>query len=423
MPRRRRLGLQRDRGDAGAAGEIEDEELLAAIGQADPDHESSAARLRSDDMRARRQVDRRGVRRQRARGRRLAVDSRDNRDHQDRRAGNEQQAHRDDQDLESAHVSVHFKPMALERVTVESAEAGERLDRVLAARLAALSRTRLKRLVETGQVRLEGATITDPSLRVKPGQSFLIEVPPPADDRPTPQAMALAIAFEDDQVLVLDKPAGLVVHPAPGNLDRTLVNALLAHCGESLAGIGGVRRPGIVHRLDKDTSGLMVIAKTELAHHKLSAAFAAHRMTRAYLALVRGVPSPRDGEIAARIGRSRTNRKKMAVLASGGKTALTRYRTLRSFGTAAALIECRLATGRTHQIRVHLAAKGHPLIGDQVYGRGRASSLPAIARDFPRQALHAARLGFLHPTHGDYLEFSSPLPKDMTDLVTSLESI
>jgi 23S rRNA pseudouridine1911/1915/1917 synthase len=312
--------------------------------------------------------------------------------------------------------------MGLERVTVEDAEAGERLDRVLAARLAAYSRTRLKRLVETGQVRLEGATITDPSLRVKPGQSFLVDVPPPVEDRPVPQAMALAIVYEDEQVLVLDKPAGLVVHPAPGNLDRTLVNALLAHCGDSLAGIGGVKRPGIVHRLDKDTSGLLVIAKTELAHQKLSADFAARRLTRAYLAVVRGVPNPGAGEIAGRIGRSKTDRKKMAVLATGGKAALTRYRTLRRFGLAAALLECRLATGRTHQIRVHLAAKGHPLIGDQVYGRGRASSLPPAARGFPRQALHAARLGFVHPTRGDYLEFSSPLPRDMADLVAALDS-
>jgi 23S rRNA pseudouridine1911/1915/1917 synthase len=312
--------------------------------------------------------------------------------------------------------------MTRERVTVGDAEAGERLDRVLAARLAALSRTRLKRLVETGQVSLEGATITDPSLRVKPGQSFLIEVPPPVDDHPSPQAMALDIVFEDEHVLVVDKPAGLVVHPAPGNLEHTLVNALLAHCGESLAGIGGVRRPGIVHRLDKDTSGLMVVAKTDLAHQKLSAAFAAHTMSRSYVAVVRGVPAPRQGEIATRIGRSKTNRKKMAVVEQGGKAALTRYRVLRGFGTSAALVECRLATGRTHQIRVHLASKGHPLVGDQTYGRGRAAALPPL-RDFPRQALHAQVIGFAHPASGEYLEFSSHLPRDITDLIKSLESI
>jgi 23S rRNA pseudouridine1911/1915/1917 synthase len=309
--------------------------------------------------------------------------------------------------------------MIRERVTVEASEAGERLDRLLASRLAALSRTRLKRLVETGQVSLGGATVTDPSMRVKPGQSFCVDLPPPVADHPLPQAMDLAIVFEDDELIVLDKPAGLVVHPAPGNPDRTLVNALLAHCGDSLAGIGGVKRPGIVHRIDKDTSGLMVVAKTERAHQRLSADFAAHRLTRAYLAIVRGVPSPSAGKIATRIGRSRTNRKKMAVVTQGGKEAVTHYRVLRAFGTAAALVECRLETGRTHQIRVHLAAKGHPLVGDQTYGRGRATAKPAL-RDFPRQALHAQVIGFHHPVSAQYLEFSAPLPKDIEDLMKAL---
>jgi 23S rRNA pseudouridine1911/1915/1917 synthase len=313
--------------------------------------------------------------------------------------------------------------MTRERVTVGDGEAGERLDRLLAAHLAALSRTRLKRLVETGQVSLGGATITDPSMRVKPGQSFFVDVPAPVADHPLPQAMALTIVFEDDHLIIIDKPAGLVVHPAPGNPDRTLVNALLAHCGDSLAGIGGVKRPGIVHRLDKDTSGLMVVAKSELAHQQLSQAFAAHTLTRAYLALVRGVPSPREGTITSRIGRSRTNRKKMAVVARGGKEATTRYRVLRSFGLAASLVECRLATGRTHQIRVHLAAKHHPLIGDQVYGRAAGASLPREARDFPRQALHAQVIGFDHPATGKPLVFSSDLPRDILDLVKILESI
>jgi 23S rRNA pseudouridine1911/1915/1917 synthase len=313
--------------------------------------------------------------------------------------------------------------MTTECVTVGDGEGGERLDRLLAGRLAALSRTRLKRLVEGGQVSLSGATITDPAMRVKPGQSFLVALPAPVADHPQPQAMALDIVYEDEHVIVLDKPAGLVVHPAPGNLDRTLVNALLAHCGDSLAGIGGVKRPGIVHRLDKDTSGLMVVAKTELAHQKLSAAFAAHEIVRAYLALVRGVPNPRQGTIATRIGRSKTNRKKMAVVALGGKEAITRYRVLRSFGQQAALLECRLATGRTHQIRVHLAAKHHPLIGDQVYGRAPGAALPPEARAFPRQALHAQLLGFHHPTDGRQLTFSSDLPRDMTDLIKILESI
>jgi len=311
--------------------------------------------------------------------------------------------------------------MTQERVTVAEGEAGERLDRILAARLAALSRTRLKKLIETGRVSLDGETINDPSLRVKGGQSFVVDLPAPVADRPLPQAMALDIRFEDDDLIVLDKPAGLVVHPAPGNPDHTLVNALLAHCGDSLAGIGGVRRPGIVHRIDKDTSGLMLVAKTERAQQKLSADFAAHRLTRSYLAVVRGVPSPRAGTIATRIGRSRVNRKKMAVVSGGGKEAVTHYRVLRALGLRAALVECRLATGRTHQIRVHLTNIGHPLIGDQTYGRGRASGLPDEARAFPRQALHANLIGFRHPASGDYMEFSSPLPADIARLVEVLE--
>jgi 23S rRNA pseudouridine1911/1915/1917 synthase len=308
-----------------------------------------------------------------------------------------------------------------EEITVSEAEAGERLDRILAAHLAALSRSRLKKLIETGQVSLDGKTINEPSMRVKGGQSFVIALPAPVADRPEPQAMALSIVYEDDQLLVLDKPAGLVVHPAPGNPDRTLVNALLAHCGESLAGIGGVRRPGIVHRIDKDTSGLMVIAKTDLAQHKLSADFAAHRLTRSYLAIVRGVPSPREATIATRIGRSRINRKKMAVVTSGGKEAVTHYRVLRALGLRAALLECRLATGRTHQIRVHLTSIGHPLIGDQTYGRSRGAALPEAARAFPRQALHANVIGFNHPLSGKYLEFTAPLPADMAELIAMLE--
>jgi 23S rRNA pseudouridine1911/1915/1917 synthase len=308
-----------------------------------------------------------------------------------------------------------------EQITVAAAEAGERLDRILAAHLATISRSRLKKLIETGQVSVDGETINDPSMRVKGGQRFVVALPAPVADRPEPQAMDLKIVYEDAQLLVLDKPAGLVVHPAPGNPDRTLVNALLAHCGDSLAGIGGVKRPGIVHRIDKDTSGLMVVAKTDLAHQKLSADFAAHRLTRSYLAIVHGVPSPRDGTIATRLGRSRVNRKKMAVVASGGKEAVTHYRVLRALGLRAALVECRLATGRTHQIRVHLTSIGHSLIGDQTYGRGRSAGLPEAARVFPRQALHANVIGFNHPLGGKYLEFRSPLPADMTELVAVLE--
>ncbi|HZB90452.1 MAG TPA: RluA family pseudouridine synthase [Stellaceae bacterium] len=320
---------------------------------------------------------------------------------------------------------------AVQRVTVEPGEAGERLDRLLAERLAQMSRTRLKHLVEAGRVTMEGATITDPSLRVKPGQTFELALPPPVADTPQPQAMALAILYEDAHLLVIDKPAGLVVHPAPGNPDRTLVNALLAHCGESLAGIGGVRRPGIVHRLDKDTSGLMVIAKDELAHNRLAADFAARRVNRAYHAAVWGVPQPRDGEISGRIGRSPRNRKKMAVVREGGKPAVTRYKVLRAFKDAAALVECRLATGRTHQIRVHLSELGNAVIGDPTYGNQRSvarlRALPPALREpvaaFPRQALHAVLLGFRHPATGEYVQFASHLPADIADLIRCLERI
>jgi 23S rRNA pseudouridine1911/1915/1917 synthase len=320
---------------------------------------------------------------------------------------------------------------AVREITAEPGDAGARLDRLLAARIGEMSRTRLKHLVEEGRVSLEGATIKDPSLRVKPGQTFVLSLPPPVADRPEPQAMDLAILYEDAHLLVIDKPAGLVVHPAPGNPDRTLVNALLAHCGESLAGIGGVKRPGIVHRLDKDTSGLMVIAKDELAQTGLAADFAARRINRAYQAVVWGVPRPREGEIAGAIGRSPRNRKKMAVLREGGKPAVTRYRVLRAFKDAAALIECRLATGRTHQIRVHLTERGHPLIGDPTYGnaasRGRLRPLPAAVRAallaFPRQALHAVLLGFRHPASREYVQFTSHLPSDMNALLALLERI
>ncbi|HUZ73204.1 MAG TPA: RluA family pseudouridine synthase [Stellaceae bacterium] len=311
----------------------------------------------------------------------------------------------------------------LRQVTAQAIEAGERLDRLLAAHLGELSRTRLKRLVEAGRVSLNGATITDPSMRVKPGQTFAVSLPPPVDDIPEPQALELVVRFEDEHVIVIDKPAGLVVHPAPGNPDRTLVNALLAHCGASLAGIGGVKRPGIVHRLDKDTSGLMVVAKSELAHVRLSADFAARRIDRAYHAIVCGVPVTAAGAIDAPIGRSPHNRKKMAVVERGGKAALTRYRVLRRFGTVAALVECRLATGRTHQIRVHLSARGHPLIGDRLYGGGRHATASAALARFPRQALHATVLGFVHPATAQPIRFESALPRDIEELIHFLEKL
>jgi 23S rRNA pseudouridine1911/1915/1917 synthase len=315
-------------------------------------------------------------------------------------------------------------------ITIDPTGDGERLDRALQRRLPDLSRSRLKQLILSGGVAEDAPghrnVIRDPARKVREGQTFVVILPEPEDATPQPQAIPLDIRFEDAHLIVIDKPAGLVVHPAPGNPDGTLVNALIAHCGDSLAGIGGVRRPGIVHRLDKDTSGLIVAAKTELAHRALSADFAARRIARSYAAVVWGVPLPAQGEIAGNIGRSMTNRKKMAVVgAARGKPAVTRYKVERAFADKAALIECRLLTGRTHQIRVHLAERGHPLIGDAVYGgriaRRLAASHPAAA--FPRQALHARELGFSHPATGECLAFASDPPADMKSLLVTLERL
>ena len=310
-------------------------------------------------------------------------------------------------------------------LTMEAAAHGQRLDRALQQRLPELSRSRLKQLILSGRVSNDANVIRDPSRKVRQGQTFVVILPEPEDATPQAQAIPLDIRFEDAHLIVIDKPAGLVVHPAPGNPDGTLVNALLAHCGDSLAGIGGVRRPGIVHRLDKDTSGLIVAAKTEAAHRALSRDFAARRIARAYAAIVWGVPVPPAGEIVGNIGRSMSNRKKMAMVAdSRGKPAVTRYRVEHAFADKAALIECRLMTGRTHQIRVHLSHRGHPLIGDPVYGgrAGRAFS-HSVAAAFPRQALHARHLGFSHPASGEYLAFDSDLPSDMAELLITLERL
>jgi len=340
------------------------------------------------------------------------------------------------------------------RHAVAAAAAGARLDRLLADALPGQSRTRLKALIEAGCVRATappdaapdgpatgppdgprtgpqtGEVITDPSYRVKQGQIFDIFIPDPRPATPLPQAMALDIIHEDADVIVIDKPPGLVVHPAPGNPDGTLVNALLAHCGSELAGIGGVRRPGIVHRLDKGTSGLMVVAKTQAAHAALSEQFARRAIERVYLALVWGVPSPRAGEIAGNIGRSSRNRKKMAVRRVGGRTALTRYRVRQCFGETASLVECRLATGRTHQIRVHMAHKGHPVIGDPVYGGGLTPSrrravgaAAGLIEALGRQALHAATLGFTHPASAERVNYEINLPCNLSELVSSLEEL
>ncbi len=313
---------------------------------------------------------------------------------------------------------------------VGDAEAGTRLDKFLAGALPELSRTRVKALILARRVDADGETIAEPTYRVKSGQRFSVLVPPPIAATPLPEAIRLEVIFEDEYLIVLDKPAGMVVHPAPGNPDRTLVNALIAHCGASLSGIGGVRRPGIVHRLDKDTSGLMVAAKCDAAHRGLVRQFAAREVERAYRALVWRVPLPRQGEIHGNIGRSSRNRKKMAVLSRGGRPALTRYRVLHAFADAASLLDCRLATGRTHHIRVHLAHLGHPVIGDKIYGRargGRLAALPEATRtllsSFERQALHACLLGFSHPLSHRPLRFESELPFDINQLLSMLAMI
>lgn len=305
--------------------------------------------------------------------------------------------------------------------------AGERADRFLASRIGSLSRSRVKALIEAGRVSRDGTALKDPSESVRPGATYAIDLPPLEPAIPLPQAMPLTILHEDRDLIVLDKPAGLVVHPAPGNLDGTLVNALLAHAGEDLPGIGGEKRPGIVHRLDKDTSGVMVVAKTETAHRALSEAFATRDLDREYIALVWGVPGTVSGEVEAPIGRHPTDRKRMAVVTRGGKHALTRWRLDRAWGTACALLRCRLATGRTHQIRVHMAHIGHPLVGDPVYLRrlpAAARTLAAEAREallvFPRQALHAASLGFRHPVTGAAMQFQASLPPDMATLLELL---
>jgi 23S rRNA pseudouridine1911/1915/1917 synthase len=311
---------------------------------------------------------------------------------------------------------------------------GERLDRALAAQLPDLSRTRLKALIEEGQICLAtGAaeTLSEPSYRVKSGQTFAISIPEPLLADPIAQAMDLAVVYEDEEVIVVDKPAGLVVHPAPGNPDATLVNALLAHCGAGLTGIGGVARPGIVHRIDKDTSGLVVAAKTAAAHESLSRQFAAHEVERLYQAFVWGMPLPASGEIEGNVGRSRSDRKKMAVVTRGGKTALTRYRVLARYRDQAAKVECQLATGRTHQIRVHFAHRGHPLLGDPTYGRDdrrrqatrENDRLAQALEGLSRQALHAGVLGFIHPKSQTTLRFESKLPADLTRLQASLEAL
>jgi 23S rRNA pseudouridine1911/1915/1917 synthase len=321
-------------------------------------------------------------------------------------------------------------PSGMLRAIAGAEAAGERTDRFLAAAFQGLSRARVKALIESGLLSRDGATLRDPSAAVRAGAAYALEVPPPVPATPQGQDIPLSVLYEDSDLIVVDKPAGLVVHPAPGNPDGTLVNALIAHCGATLTGIGGEARPGIVHRLDKDTSGVMVAAKTQPAHEALSKLFAERSgLERRYLALVWGLP-PAGGTIEAPIGRDPAERKRMAVVRRGGKAAITHYRRLEAFGTTAALLECRLATGRTHQIRVHLAHVSHPLLGDPVYMKrlpAAARALPEATRrvlaGFPRQALHAASLAFPHPRTGKPMRFEAPLPPDLVALLESLRQL
>ena len=306
-------------------------------------------------------------------------------------------------------------------VTLADSAAGLRLDRALAEALPDLSRERLKTLIKGGRVSdASGAVLWDPSAKAAPA-TLAVRLPAPAPAHNIAQDMGLVIAFEDEHLIVVDKPAGMVVHPAAGNLDGTMVNALLHHCAGQLSGVGGVARPGIVHRIDKDTSGLIVAAKHDKAHEGLAKQFAAHSIDRRYLALATGRPIPPNGTVNAALGRSSTNRKKMAVVAEGrGKHAITHYRTIEPLKNAT-LVECRLETGRTHQVRVHMAHIGHPLIGDPLYGRKRKlKQMGPNESEFARQALHAATLGFIHPISGEKMRFESPIPADMQELLSEL---
>ncbi|MDK2761668.1 MAG: RluA family pseudouridine synthase [Sphingopyxis sp.] len=307
-------------------------------------------------------------------------------------------------------------------VTLHESAAGLRLDRAMAEAMPSLSRERLKSLIKGGRViDASGTTLWDPSAKALAFATIEVRLPAARPAHNAAQQLDLVIAYEDEHLLVVDKPAGMVVHPAAGNLDGTMVNALLHHCAGQLSGIGGVARPGIVHRIDKDTSGLIVAAKHDKAHEGLARQFAAHSIDRRYMAIASGRPMPVEGRIEAALGRSSTNRKKMAIVAEGrGKHAVTHYRTVEPLKNAT-LVECRLETGRTHQVRVHMAHIGHPLVGDPVYGRARKPLSDVLkARNFVRQALHAARLGFIHPVTGNSIALDSEIPADMRELIDEL---
>lgn len=319
--------------------------------------------------------------------------------------------------------------MEIITLIVEKGEEKQRLDKFLVTRLFPLTRTRIQALMDDRRLSCCSKIITSPSHKVKEGEVYTLHIPYLQEAIPQAENIPLTIIYEDKDLLVINKPVGMVVHPAPGHRESTLVNALLAHCRDSLSGIGGVRRPGIVHRLDKDTSGLMVVAKNDEAHHGLSGQFTNRTLTRSYWAFVWGVPTPKKGIIEGDIGRSPKNRQKMAVVSRGGKPAITHYRVLKPFfakedsSQCISMVCCDLKTGRTHQIRVHMASIGHPLVGDPVYGRtpkwAKKAFDPAVI-DFPRQALHAFELRFLHPRTGESMVFEAPLPPDLETLISFL---
>jgi len=336
-------------------------------------------------------------------------------------------------DDEDAPLDAALNASLGERLEARIDATGVRLDKALADAFPALSRARLQALLADSAVRRDGQVLTGGSAKALPGL-YTVVVPPPTPATPQAEAIPLTVLYEDADLIVIDKPAGMAAHPAPGSETGTLVNALLAHCGDSLSGIGGVARPGIVHRLDKDTSGVMVAAKTDRAHAGLSALFAAHDIERTYIALTRGAPSPAQGRIATRIGRSTGDRKKMAVVKTGGREAVTDYVVQQTFGEPvrpggaplAARVACTLHTGRTHQIRVHLSSKGAPILGDAVYGSGSPAApvRAAIAEaGLTRQALHAAVLGFIHPVTGERLRFETAPPPDMLRLQSLLADL
>lgn len=298
-----------------------------------------------------------------------------------------------------------------------------RLDVFLRQELPQVSRAAVQRLIAGGNVGTDEIVLCDKDFKVRENDSYTVTVPPPQEAEPRPEDIALDIVYEDDDLLVVNKPAGMTVHPAPGAYSGTLVNALLFHCRDSLSGVGGVKRPGIVHRIDKDTSGLLVVAKNDAAHQGLAEQFFVHSIERTYYAVVYGAPQPPAGTVCGNIARSRFDRKKMALVQSGGKTAVTHYKILATNGGEVSLLQCNLETGRTHQIRVHMSSKGCSLVGDKLYEKSGKTklNLPADIKDyvnnFPRQALHAASLGFAHPRSGQKMSFAADFPPDMRELL------